>query len=42
MPGGGRDTTHPGASALIHSIFRVSHWAVVGFGKGMVGSFQSK
>lgn len=33
---------YPVAAPLPHLMFKVLHWAVVGFGKGRVGSFQSK
>ena len=33
---------YPVAADLLHLMFRVLHWAVVGFGKETVGSFQSK
>ena len=33
---------YPCALDLLHFMFILSHWAVVGFGSGRVGSFQSK
>ena len=37
-----QNTAYPVAADLLHLMFMVLHWAVVGFGKETVGSFQSK
>ena len=36
------ESGYPVASPLPHVMCMVSHWAVVGFGSAMVGSFQLK
>lgn len=38
----GHGVAYPKAADLLHWMFMVLHWAVVGFGNGMVGSSHPK